>query len=52
MNGGLFNPLAPFRGVRQSGIGVELGVYGLEEYLGPKAFQLPIDGKMAHYLGS
>jgi betaine-aldehyde dehydrogenase len=51
INGGTFNQLAPFRGVKQSGIGCELGVYGLEEYLGPKSFQLPIDGKQAHYLG-
>jgi betaine-aldehyde dehydrogenase len=51
VNGGTFNQVAPFRGVKQSGIGCELGVYGLEEYLGPKSFQLPIDGKKAHYLG-
>jgi betaine-aldehyde dehydrogenase len=51
INGGTFNTLAPFRGIKQSGIGCELGVYGLEEYLGPKSFQLPIDGKKAHYLG-
>jgi aldehyde dehydrogenase (NAD+) len=50
INGGLFNQLAPFRGMKQSGIGAELGVYGLEEYLGPKALQLPIDGEIAHYL--
>jgi aldehyde dehydrogenase (NAD+) len=50
INGGTFNQLAPFCGVKQSGIGCELGVYGLEEYLVPKSFQLPIDGKMAHYL--
>jgi acyl-CoA reductase-like NAD-dependent aldehyde dehydrogenase len=50
INGGLFNQLAPLGGVKQSGIGRELGVYGLEEYLVPKSFQLPIDGQMAHYL--
>ncbi len=49
VNGGVWNPLAPFRGVRQSGIGCELGVYGLDEYLGPKSFQLPVGG-IAHYL--
>ena len=51
VNGGSFNQTAPFRGMKQSGIGCELGVFGLAEYLGPKSFQLPIDGKKAHYLG-
>jgi acyl-CoA reductase-like NAD-dependent aldehyde dehydrogenase len=50
INGGVFNPIAPFRGVKQSGIGAELGVYGLEEYLLTKSFQFPVDGKMASYL--
>ena len=50
INGGPFNPLAPFGGVKQSGIGRELGVYGLDEYLTTKSLQLPIDGQMAHYL--
>lgn len=50
INGGTFNTLAPFGGVKQSGIGRELGVYGLEEYLTPKSLQLPVDGQMAHYL--
>ena len=36
--------------MKQSGIGAELGVYGLEEYLTTKSFQLPVDGKMADYL--
>ena len=30
-------PLAPFGGVKQSGIGRERGVYGLEAFLEPKA---------------
>jgi aldehyde dehydrogenase (NAD+) len=30
------DPLAPFGGFKQSGIGREYGVYGLEEYLEPK----------------
>jgi len=40
VNGAPFNPLAPFGGVKQSGNGRELGRYGLEEYLEPKALQL------------
>ena len=41
INGGAFNPLAPFGGYKQSGHGRELGKYGLEEYLQVKALQLP-----------
>jgi aldehyde dehydrogenase (NAD+) len=37
VNGGRFNPLAPFGGYKQSGIGREFGSYGLEEYLQVKA---------------
>jgi aldehyde dehydrogenase (NAD+) len=37
INGGRFNPLAPFGGYKQSGVGRELGPYGLEEYLQVKA---------------
>jgi aldehyde dehydrogenase (NAD+) len=50
INGGTFNTIAPFRGIKQSGIGCELGVHGLEEYLTTKSFQLPVDGKIAAYL--
>ncbi len=39
VNGGSFNPLAPFGGYKQSGIGRELGKYGLEEFLEVKAMQ-------------
>ena len=39
VNGGGFNPLAPFGGYKQSGIGRELGRFGLEEYLEVKALQ-------------
>ena len=39
INGGRFNPLAPFGGYRQSGNGRELGRYGLEEYFETKALQ-------------
>ncbi|WP_431992146.1 aldehyde dehydrogenase family protein [Streptomyces albogriseolus] len=39
INGGRFNPLAPFGGYKQSGVGRELGVHGLTEYLQPKSLQ-------------
>lgn len=40
INGGSFNPMAPFGGYKQSGNGRELGRYGLEEYLETKSLQL------------
>ena len=40
INGGLFNPLAPFGGYGQSGHGRENGRYGLEEMLQVKSLQL------------
>ncbi len=40
INGGVFNPLAPFGGYKQSGHGRELGYFGIEEFLQPKALQL------------
>lgn len=39
INGGAFNPVAPFGGYKQSGIGRELGSYGVEEFLQTKAIQ-------------
>jgi aldehyde dehydrogenase (NAD+) len=39
VNGGRFNPLAPFGGYKRSGIGREFGRYGLEEYLQVKSLQ-------------
>jgi aldehyde dehydrogenase (NAD+) len=39
INGGAFNPEAPFGGYRQSGIGRELGRFGLDEFLEVKAIQ-------------
>jgi aldehyde dehydrogenase (NAD+) len=36
INGFKHDPMAPFGGFKQSGIGREYGVYGLEEYLEPK----------------
>ena len=40
INGGVFNPLAPFGGYKQSGHGRELGQFALEEYLQVKSLQL------------
>jgi aldehyde dehydrogenase (NAD+) len=40
INGGVFNPLAPFGGFKQSGHGRELGRHGLEEFLSVKSLQL------------
>jgi len=40
VNGGAFNPLAPFGGYGQSGHGRENGRYGLEEMLQVKSLQL------------
>jgi acyl-CoA reductase-like NAD-dependent aldehyde dehydrogenase len=40
INGGAFNPLAPFGGYKQSGHGRELGPFGLGEFLQVKSLQL------------
>jgi acyl-CoA reductase-like NAD-dependent aldehyde dehydrogenase len=40
INGGRYNPLAPFGGFKQSGNGREAGRYGLEEFLETKSLQL------------
>ena len=40
INGGAFNPIAPFGGYKQSGHGRELGKFGLEEFLQVKSMQL------------
>ncbi len=40
VNGGAFNPMAPFGGYKHSGHGRELGPFGLEEYLEVKSIQL------------
>ncbi|MBO4205967.1 aldehyde dehydrogenase family protein [Micromonospora echinofusca] len=39
INGAPFNPLAPFGGYKQSGLGRELGTFGLDEFLQTKAIQ-------------
>lgn len=41
INGGPYNPMAPFGGYKRSGIGRELGRAGFEEYLQTKSLQLP-----------
>jgi aldehyde dehydrogenase (NAD+) len=40
VNGGRYNPLAPFGGYKRSGIGREMGVAGLEEFLETKAIRI------------
>jgi len=40
INGGPFNPVAPFGGYKQSGVGRELGRHGFEEFLETKSLQL------------
>jgi acyl-CoA reductase-like NAD-dependent aldehyde dehydrogenase len=40
INGGVFNPVAPFGGYKQSGHGRELGRFAIEEYLQVKSLQL------------
>jgi len=40
VNGGAFNPNAPFGGYKQSGNGREYGVHGFEEFLETKSMQL------------
>jgi betaine-aldehyde dehydrogenase len=41
INGGMYNPVAPFGGYKKSGIGRELGRAGFEEFLQTKSLQLP-----------
>jgi aldehyde dehydrogenase (NAD+) len=41
INGGRYNPVAPFGGYKQSGNGREFGTFGLEEFLEVKSMQLP-----------
>jgi aldehyde dehydrogenase (NAD+) len=40
INGGNFNPMAPFGGYKQSGHGRELGKFGFEEFLEKKSLQV------------
>lgn len=41
LNGGMYNPIAPFGGYKKSGVGRELGRAGFEEFLQTKSLQLP-----------
>jgi aldehyde dehydrogenase (NAD+) len=41
INGAPHEPLAPFGGFKQSGIGREFGIFGLEAYLEPKSVLMP-----------
>lgn len=41
INGGKYNPAAPFGGYKKSGIGRELGRIGFEEFLQVKSLQMP-----------
>jgi len=45
INGGPYNPRAPFGGYKQSGNGRESGVYGFEEFLEFKSLQLKPEPK-------
>jgi aldehyde dehydrogenase (NAD+) len=40
INGGAYNPAAPFGGYKKSGVGRELGRFGFDEYLQTKSLQL------------
>lgn len=42
INGGTYNPIAPFGGYKKSGIGRELGRFGFEEFLQTKSLQLAV----------
>ncbi len=47
INGAPFNIQAPFGGHKQSGLGRENGVYGMEEFLELKSIQMPLPPKAA-----
>ncbi|WP_288251484.1 aldehyde dehydrogenase family protein [uncultured Hydrogenophaga sp.] len=48
INGARFNPLAPFGGYKQSGVGREAGPFGLEEFMQTKAIQTnPAEAEVA-----
>ena len=47
VNGGPFNPVAPFGGYKQSGVGREKGLYGIEEFTELKAIQMPLSEEIS-----
>ena len=42
VNGGKYNPTAPFGGYKQSGLGREMGPEGFEEYLETKTIAISV----------